>query len=148
MANRNVDNFHYLKHNLSVTKSTDENPLTSHIRVNSQTSSVLDELYRSMSEEEKKKAQKEKEKENEKEKDGVSGEDDDDDEYANFIPEVNAVFSKTTTAPSFTSTSLSRSTTNKAALVDRNVLRYAEVKKKAYVSITTNLGKLNLEVNK
>ena len=47
---------------------------------------------------------------------------------------------------SFTSTHLTPRTTNVAAIIDDDTVRYAKIKSKGYVRVTTNLGTMNLEL--
>ena len=49
-------------------------------------------------------------------------------------------------ASSFTSTSMVPETRQKAAAIDKDVVRYSKIKSKAYVRLQTNLGDLNLEL--
>jgi peptidyl-prolyl cis-trans isomerase-like protein 2 len=50
-------------------------------------------------------------------------------------------------ARSFTSTATAPVTENEAAVIDRDALRYAKVKKKGYVRLHTSLGDINLELH-
>ena len=61
--------------------------------------------------------------------------------------EFNAAhYSKGHVAASFTSTVMQIQTTNEVAVLDKDVVRYARVKKKGYVRLVTNYGSLNLEL--
>ncbi|KJE96117.1 peptidyl-prolyl cis-trans isomerase-like 2, variant [Capsaspora owczarzaki ATCC 30864] len=143
LTTRDVDSFHYLKHKLKVDEAPEANPAAAHIRLNSATSSVLDELYKTMDADKK----KQQEKDAAKLKALLEQAPDEEDEYANFVPEVFSTRSTGSTAASLTSTAMTIATAQRGERVDRDTLRYAEVKTKSYVSITTNLGKLNLELH-
>lgn len=58
-----------------------------------------------------------------------------------------AAYSTGAVAASFTSTAMARETEHEAAVLEEDVVRYARVKKKGYVRLTTNLGPLNLELH-
>ena len=58
-----------------------------------------------------------------------------------------ASFSTGAVAASFTSTAMERETEHEAAILEDDIVRYARVKKKGYVRLTTNVGPLNLELH-
>ena len=53
----------------------------------------------------------------------------------------------TQVAASFTSTAMPRIEEHEAAVLEDDVVRYARVKKKAYVRLVTNAGPLNVELH-
>lgn len=58
-----------------------------------------------------------------------------------------ANYSTGAVAASFTSTAMERETEHEAAILEDDIVRYARIKKKGYVRLTTNLGPLNLELH-
>ena len=58
-----------------------------------------------------------------------------------------ANYSTGAVAASFTSTAMERETEHEAAVLEDDIVRYARIKKKGYVRLTTNVGPLNLELH-
>lgn len=58
-----------------------------------------------------------------------------------------AHFSTGKVAASFTSTAQNRTLVHEAAILEEDVVRYARVKKKAYVRLVTNVGPINVELH-
>ncbi|KAG7158935.1 RING-type E3 ubiquitin-protein ligase PPIL2-like [Homarus americanus] len=122
LSKYNISKFHHIKDNLKV-----ENEETVQARsdasmrlknVSQDTKQILDEFKRTY-----------KEADNKEE------------------AEERAHYSTGKVSASFTSTSVDVETKHEAAVLEDDVVRYQRVKKKGYVSLKTNLGTLNLEVN-
>ncbi|EDO30353.1 predicted protein [Nematostella vectensis] len=125
----NMSNFHHLKNNLKVLDKDEErakqDPKYYLNKTNKETESILNELDKTFKEPEKKK-----------------------EEDREMVTDRNAAhFSTGAVAQSFTSTAQDRVTEQEAAVVDKDVVRYREVKKKGYVRIQTTHGDLNLELH-
>ena len=58
-----------------------------------------------------------------------------------------AAYSTGAVAASFTSTAMNRETEHEAAILEEDIVRFARIKKKGYVRLTTNHGPLNLELH-
>ena len=63
-----------------------------------------------------------------------------------FFRSLSKVFNLQVAA-SFTSTAMPRIEEHEAAVLEDDVVRYARVKKKAYVRLVTNAGPLNVELH-
>ncbi|EDO30357.1 predicted protein, partial [Nematostella vectensis] len=125
----NWTSFHHLKNNLKVLDKDEErakqDPKYYLNKTNKETESILNELDKTFKEPEKKK-----------------------EEDREMVTDRNAAhFSTGAVAQSFTSTAQDRVTEQEAAVVDEDVVRYREVKKKGYVRIQTTHGDLNLELH-
>ncbi|XP_050702213.1 RING-type E3 ubiquitin-protein ligase PPIL2-like [Eriocheir sinensis] len=124
----NISQFHHVKHGLkiedeeTVRARTDASMRLKH--VSQDTQQILEEFNRTYKEAEK------KEEEGERVADKFNA----------------AHYSQGKVSASFTSTSVDVETTQVAAVLEDDVVRYRRVKKKGYVSLKTNLGTLNLEV--
>lgn len=126
----NLANFHHLKNNLKVVNEEEEkakkDPKYYLNRANKDTLGILSELEKTYKEPEKKNAGKATES----------------------LTERNAAhYSTGAVASSFTSTAQIPVTQQEAAIVDQDIVRYREVKKKGYVRLQTNHGDLNLELH-
>ncbi|KXJ21246.1 RING-type E3 ubiquitin-protein ligase PPIL2 isoform X2 [Exaiptasia diaphana] len=124
----NFSTFHHLKKNLKADNDDEKamkDPKYYLNKANKETESVLDELKKTYKEPEKKK-----------------------EEGKELITDRNAAhFSTGAVAQSFTSTARERVTVQETAVVEKDVVRYREVKKKGYIRLQTNLGDLNLELH-
>lgn len=127
----NLVSFHHLKNNLAIVDEAEEkaklqDPMFYIRKTNTETDSILSEL---------KQTYKEPEKES-----STAGSSKADSRNA-------APYSTGAMGASLTSTARVPVTKQEAAIIDEDVLRYREVKKKGYVRFTTNFGELNLELH-
>lgn len=125
----NLANFHHLKNNLKVVNTEEEkakkDPKYYLNRANKDTLGILSELEKTYKEPEKKTEEK-----------------------TESLTERNAAhYSTGAVASSFTSTAQVPVTQQEAAIVDQDIVRYREVKKKGYVRLQTSHGDLNLELH-
>lgn len=126
----NLASFHHLKNNLKIVNEDEEkakqDPMYYIRKTNNETDSILSELEQTY-----------KEPEKESKSAALSKAD-----SRNAAP-----YSTGAMGASLTSTARVPVTKQEAAIIDEDVLRYREVKKKGYVRLTTNLGDLNLELH-
>jgi peptidyl-prolyl cis-trans isomerase-like protein 2 len=127
----NMSSFHHLKNSLTVGEEEEErarkNPTYYLKMLNPETRATLEQLYQQDEFKGKKvKVSKGKQK---------------------ATARTAAHYSTGAVAHSFTSTATAPVTENEAAIIDRDSLRYAKVKKKGYVRLHTSLGDLNLELH-
>ncbi|XP_031551491.1 RING-type E3 ubiquitin-protein ligase PPIL2-like [Actinia tenebrosa] len=125
----NISAFHHQRNNLKVPDKDEEramrDPKFYLNKANKETESVLSELEKTYKEPEKKQAEKKE-----------------------LVTDRNAAhFSTGAVAQSFTSTASDRVTQQVTAAVEKDVVRYREVKKKGYVRIQTTHGDLNMELH-
>ena len=126
----NISNFHHVKNSIKAPNAKEDrakrDPTYTIRKINPETESTLAELSSSF------KVASEKVMDN-------------DEEIIDY--DRRAHYSTGAMASSFTSTSMVPETRQKAATIDKDVVRYSKIKSKAYVRLQTNLGDLNLELN-
>lgn len=124
----NITKFFHLKNNLKVGDEDEEiarkDPKYRLKTINAETREVLDTLEREYKAPEKKVEEK---------------------KYADKFN--SAHYSTGMVSASFTSTAMQPETRHESAIIDEDIIRYARVKKKAYVRMITNYGPLNLELH-
>ena len=127
----NISNFYYIKHDLSLSKEEDANPMRNIRHLTYEGKSALEDYYKEEKKEKRKPAKIDTSK---LIKESVS------DRYT-------AHYSTGQVSISFTSTATPRETHIKPAILDKDLVRYSMVKKKGYVRIITNHGNINLELH-
>lgn len=126
----NISSFHHVKNSLKVPNADEErakqNPTYTIRKINAETESTLAELSSTFKESSTKSSDADSEE----------------------VPtsDRTAHYSTGAMASSFTSTSMLPQTKQKAATIDKDVVRYSKIKSKAYIRFQTNLGDLNLEL--
>ncbi|CAB3983107.1 peptidyl-prolyl cis-trans isomerase-like 2 [Paramuricea clavata] len=125
----NLASFHHLKNNLTVVDEGEakakKDPMYYIRKTNTETDSILSELHQTYKEPEK-----------------DSGASTSKADARNAAP-----YSTGMMGASLTSTARIPVTKQEAAIIDEDVLRYREVKKKGYVRLSTSMGDLNLELH-
>lgn len=123
-----ISSFHHIKNNLTIdedeVESVKKDPTYFLRTLNPETRTTLEELYRDYKQPEKKSETKEK-----------------------LTTRNAAHFSTGAVSRSFTSTVGAPVTHNEAAVLDRDIVRYRQIKKKGYVRLHTSKGDLNFELH-
>eukprot|EP00794_Sanderia_malayensis_P015843 gene15843-17440_t len=127
----NISDFHHVKNSIKMVDKDEElrkkNPMYTIRKANTETQSTLAELEKTYKEPVKQST--------------------DDNQQEFESKRTSAHYSTGAMAGSFTSTSIVPQTKQTAAIIDKDVIRYSKIKKKAYIKLETNFGDLNLELH-